>query len=331
MFFRDYYDGSLENNILLLEEPGLFLHPRGKKDLLIYLEELSKSNQVIYTTHSPYSLNRLANFRIRVISKTKTEGTKVDLKPFRRNWKALRDSLGMVLGDSFYYADKNLLVEGSSDKLYLTTLLIVANKLRVTNADLNLLSILDSGGCSNVPTMAQLVHSEGRPFAILLDSDGKADEAYRVLERRKILDEKDNNEKSLVSVAEKVFRVKKYKKGALTIEDLLPLDFYRKAVNEYIEELVSDQTIEGNIKTYNTSAKYDRLNRLKKWLSEKFQLEKGISKLNIARHFDILITNELDKSFLDKVENKNDDIEKYLGNTTKLLRDISSYLEIELN
>ena len=51
--FKEYHDGDLKEFIFLIDEPGIFLHPRGQKDLLLYLENLSEFNQLIYTTHSP--------------------------------------------------------------------------------------------------------------------------------------------------------------------------------------------------------------------------------------------------------------------------------------
>jgi hypothetical protein len=43
--------GDYKNCILLLEEPGVHLHPDGQKDLLSVFERLSETNTVLYTTH----------------------------------------------------------------------------------------------------------------------------------------------------------------------------------------------------------------------------------------------------------------------------------------
>lgn len=40
--------------ILLLDEAGLSLHPLAQKDLIAFFNNLSKTNQLIYTTHSPF-------------------------------------------------------------------------------------------------------------------------------------------------------------------------------------------------------------------------------------------------------------------------------------
>jgi predicted ATP-dependent endonuclease of OLD family len=51
-FAADTIDGPAANAILLLDEPGLYLHIQSQKDLLTQWEK-DFSNQIIYTTHSP--------------------------------------------------------------------------------------------------------------------------------------------------------------------------------------------------------------------------------------------------------------------------------------
>jgi len=47
-----------ERLILLMDEPGLSLHPRAQADLLRYMtERLRPQNQVIYSTHSPFMID----------------------------------------------------------------------------------------------------------------------------------------------------------------------------------------------------------------------------------------------------------------------------------
>ncbi|MDK2980128.1 MAG: hypothetical protein PWQ55_475 [Chloroflexota bacterium] len=282
--FFNYFDGALAGYILLIEEPGIFLHPRGQKDLLRYLEKLGEKNQIIYSTHSPFMLNKFSTYRIRVVSKTKKEGTKIDLKPYRKNWKPVRDTLGIVLGDSFFYAEKNLLVEGVSDKLYITSLLLYAIKKEGLLINSDLLSLIDSGGSSNIPAMSQLVHSEDREFIILLDSDKAGNEA-----KKKLLHKDFINSGLIIEIGD-------FKAGAQTIEDVLPIEVFRDAVNDYIHELLANETItpKKEFKEYNITAKTKRINQLEKYLDENFEI-KSISKLNIARHFEYNLETRMEE------------------------------------
>ena len=39
--------------ILLLDEPGIDLHPTAQQELISFFDELAERNMLIYTTHSP--------------------------------------------------------------------------------------------------------------------------------------------------------------------------------------------------------------------------------------------------------------------------------------
>jgi predicted ATP-dependent endonuclease of OLD family len=47
---------ALKEAIILLDEPGLHLHPAQQEGLLKIIQELAKDNQIIYTTHSPFMI-----------------------------------------------------------------------------------------------------------------------------------------------------------------------------------------------------------------------------------------------------------------------------------
>jgi predicted ATPase len=104
------------NFIYLVEEPGIHLHPSGQKDLVRLLEMLSQKNQIIYTTHSPFMLNRAYPNRVRLVSKTR-KGTEVDNEAYRENWKPLRSSIGLMIGDLFFFGNSGVLLEVPTKKI----------------------------------------------------------------------------------------------------------------------------------------------------------------------------------------------------------------------
>ena len=299
--FKEYHGGDLEEFIFLIDEPGIFLHPRGQKDLLLYLEDLSKFNQLIYTTHSPFMINRLNNFRVRVISKDKEVGTQVDVKPYIHNWKSLRTSLGMMLNDSFYYADNTLIVEGPADRLYLITLLEFFHKKEIIKSDLNILSIIDSGGAPNVPTMAQMVKSEGRPLVVFVDSDTQGNRAKKAVLKRGIREEE-------------IRQVENFRNRAITTEDLLPRKHLNKAINLYISELADEGLLEKPEKEFAFEGD-GVVDELKKHLGG---IE--ISKLNIARHFDEIVSKIQSDEFK----------RKEFADIEKVIKWVSNLLEIRV-
>ena len=57
LVFLNEKNDSHYGSILLLDEPGITLHPMAQKDLFAFFENLSKDNQLIYTTHSPFLMD----------------------------------------------------------------------------------------------------------------------------------------------------------------------------------------------------------------------------------------------------------------------------------
>lgn len=76
-FFADTRGGRAEDAVLLLDEPGLHLHPHSQADLLAHLEKDFAGNQVIYTTHSPFMVPAHRLDAVRTASLSETAGITV--------------------------------------------------------------------------------------------------------------------------------------------------------------------------------------------------------------------------------------------------------------
>ena len=76
----DSEGGLLDNAILLLDEPGLHLHPIAQRDLLETFARDFK-NQILYTTHSPFMLPVDDLAAVRTVRLTEAEGTTVRTDP----------------------------------------------------------------------------------------------------------------------------------------------------------------------------------------------------------------------------------------------------------
>jgi predicted ATP-dependent endonuclease of OLD family len=287
--YRAYSDGDLSNTLFLLDEPGLFLHPKGQKDLLNYLEHLGLHNQVVYTTHSPFMINRLRPNRVRVIEKKKKEGTCVNNKGYSSNWRPLRTALGLGLSDSFYFADKTLLVEGPEDKLYILSLLRFFDRVKNLDLDLNLLSIMQAGGAPEMPALARILLNEDRPLSILIDSDST-----------KHLN-KLNKIERVTELAE-IKQINSFSDTAISIQDLLPKDLYENSINNYINELKTsgllkeNKTKSGQFSIGDAKSSLDKLVEL--YVFENFG-EESVSKVGIAREFEIILDKKenMDETF----------------------------------
>ncbi|GAI96798.1 unnamed protein product, partial [marine sediment metagenome] len=67
-------------NIILIDEPGLYLHAKAQQDVLKVLEKISEKVQVIFSTHSPYLIDADRLDRVRLLLKDKKNGTRVENK-----------------------------------------------------------------------------------------------------------------------------------------------------------------------------------------------------------------------------------------------------------
>ncbi len=109
------FEGRTNEYIFLIDEPGIHLHPSGQKDLIKVLEDLSLKNQLLYTTHSPFLIDRKFPERVLLVHKDKV-GTKVDTESYRENWKPLRRQIGLTIGDLFFFRDQSFILELPSKK-----------------------------------------------------------------------------------------------------------------------------------------------------------------------------------------------------------------------
>jgi predicted ATPase len=116
-FIAQTFEARANEYFFLIDEPGIHLHPAGQKDLSRIMEDLASKNQIIYTTHSPFMINREHPERVRVISKDKN-GTRIDSEAYRQNWKPLRSSIGLVVGDLFFFSERGTAAAEAPEKKF---------------------------------------------------------------------------------------------------------------------------------------------------------------------------------------------------------------------
>jgi predicted ATP-dependent endonuclease of OLD family len=162
------------SNIILIDEPGLFLHAQALKDILEKLESASKEAQIIFSTHSPYLLEADKLSRIKLIHRTSDSGTKVENKIHaladKETLTPILTAIGLELNAGIINVDKekNVIVEGPSDYYYLQAFKLLLNK-----PDIN---FIFGGGAGNMPIVGTILHGWGCKVVYLFDNDkGKKD------------------------------------------------------------------------------------------------------------------------------------------------------------
>ena len=123
---------NVENYIVLLDEPGVFLHVNAQKKVLELFENfVSNNNQIIYTTQHPTMIYQDHLDRVRLMIKDENGNTNISNHyyslPHKMGGKTetitpILQALGMKMGYSFNSIDVdkiNIITEGISDYNYL--------------------------------------------------------------------------------------------------------------------------------------------------------------------------------------------------------------------
>lgn len=133
--------GDHEDAILLLDEPGLSLHPLAQRDLSAFFDGLTNTNQIIYTTHSPFLVDPDRLDRVRKVYVAE-DGSTESSPNLRQSGAdpaqagaayAVYSALNLNVAESLLLGCLPVVVEGASDQHYLTmikALLIGGGKIR---------------------------------------------------------------------------------------------------------------------------------------------------------------------------------------------------------
>ena len=188
-FFLRLNAAGEDQQIVLIDEPGLYLHASAQSDILRVLEDLAASDgfcRVIFSTHSPYLLDTERMDRLRLVSKSKTNGTEVINKIHRGADKETLTPVITALGidvarSGALVSEKNIITEGISDYYYLSAFYSLSSK----NAEA---SILPAVGASKTHHLASIAIGWGLQFCILLDNDDAGNQARTKLKQLDIGD-----------------------------------------------------------------------------------------------------------------------------------------------
>ncbi|MGD0576241.1 MAG: AAA family ATPase [Anaerolineales bacterium] len=241
-FLSRIADQSPHSYILLIDEPGIRMHPGGQRDLLTLLTLLAKRCQIVYTSHTPYLVDRNYPREVRIVSKDAT-GTKIQNKPSASNneyytlaFEPLQRALGLNLGDSLSFNENNVIVEGPSDQILilgLSQLLAEAGDPRHLN--LNATSVIPAGSCELIETLTVMTRARGLNVVALYDSDeagqkelARTRTSAAQRERDRITESPYPRQVELLSIDDAYA-----KKKPRSIEDLFPTKVYLEAVDKY--------------------------------------------------------------------------------------------------
>ena len=171
VWFSKIQEDKDSNYILLLDEPGLNLHGKAQDDLLHFIEDLSKDYQIIYTTHSPFMVDSEKLHRVRTVVET-DRGTKISDSIQEKDPDTLfplQAALGYDIAQNLFVSKNNLLIEGVSDLIYLTTISSILEEKGRIGLRENI-TLVPTGGLDKVTTFISLIRGQKLKIACLLDT-----------------------------------------------------------------------------------------------------------------------------------------------------------------
>ena len=244
------------NAILLLDEPGLSLHPLAQRDLSNFFDNLSGTNQLIYTTHSPFMVDPDRLDRVKAVY-VDDEGNTQSSPNLRireatesqsRSIYAVYAALGLTASQTLMLGCQTVVVEGTSDQMYLATMkniLIARGLLRPKREYM----FPPAGGVKGIRALVAVLigKDESLPY-VIVDSDSAGQTLTKALAGD-----------LYAGSAERILAIKDFSKiEGSEVEDLVPppvmagmvTRFLRVAAEDFSDVLVGGRPIVPQIEAF---------------------------------------------------------------------------------
>lgn len=238
--------GNHKRSVLLLDEPGMSLHPLAQRDLSAFFESLADTNQILYTSHSPFLVDadRLERARKVYVAADGTTKATANLRHSEGRDEqagaayAVHSALNLSVAESLLVGCQPVLVEGASDQHYLAaikSLLLSVGKITPKRE----LVFPPCGGTKTARVVASILTGRDATLPkVLLDSDGQGRRLADSLKAELYA----TNPERVLSVADFVgFQ-------QAEIEDLFPPEYIAGELDRIVrdsEERLSDVIKEG--------------------------------------------------------------------------------------
>ena len=197
---------SKGEKLIIVDEPENHLHPEAVHYISHVLNQLSKRNQVLISTHNPIFINRNSLPSNLIVDAGKVEKA--------NRIEKIRKTLGVRCSDNLMYSDYVIVVEGPSDKTVLQKMILEDEKLR-GYFDNKIITIRSIGGTHNLISEVYSLQQYCSNFLLVLDYDRAGKEAI-------------NEMKQELSVDESCIRYfMKSNKKDTEIEDLYKVEIYK--------------------------------------------------------------------------------------------------------
>lgn len=163
--------------LLLVEEPELYIHPQLCKLFFDVLASFSRTDQVIYTTHSPIFVDAYESERIAIVTKPDV-GTGTTLRSCDQTAFDGLDDKRIFQGftrmnaamNEVFFAKRVMLVEGPEDVIAINATLKALGRIAQRPEELEW-TIVACGGKEAIPFFQRVLNAFSIPYRVIHDSD----------------------------------------------------------------------------------------------------------------------------------------------------------------
>lgn len=189
---------NFATNLLLIDEPELYLHPTAIEQLRVALKYLSKNGyQVIFTTHSAQMITSEDIGNTLLIRKSEKEticltSLSQAVSSVIKDTISQRELLFSLTNSSkILFSEKVLLVEGTTENRLLPFIFEKINHKTLAQEKIALVSV---GGTGNIEKALTVLQEIGIPAKVIVDLDY----AFKVAHKQGFIDENDVDRLALI-------------------------------------------------------------------------------------------------------------------------------------
>ena len=269
LYYNYKYNKEEYQSIILLDEPGVYLHSDFQKELLEILKKISEKNKIFYCTH----LENLVNpniISIKTIKIAIREGEDIKLVnyyDFPAKSRELGDLTPLINALKLsnypynYINEKLILVEGMTEVVFFKLL----QEKEILDKEIK---IIPSGGASNLNVLLSLMIGFSNKYVLILDSDNEGKKSF---EKAQNFFCKEESQKWILQEFEE--------SGKNQLEDLYSEEFKKILQKEEKEKNLKSSIIEFYYEKEDLERRKKGLRELRKIYEKKTELYKLVKKI----------------------------------------------------
>ena len=210
-------------SIILLDEPGVYLHTTFQSELVKVLRDLSKNNIIFYTTHLENMVNpkvvKIAEINVAKRNNEIVTIEKITKIDDNKNLGEITPIINALKIDNFplvHYNEKIIITEGMTDKIFL-------NLLQEAELLDKSIKVIPGSGVSNLGTLISLSIGITSKYVVIFDNDKAGREHF------------ENYKKNFGDEESKKWILHKLPEKR---EDIVLEDYYSNEMKEIIEKYI---------------------------------------------------------------------------------------------